>query len=162
MAPGARRLSWPPIALGVVAELLAIAVGLWIPLASDPAVRTFLAIALLNVGVLGGGITGLVLSGPWRTNALHGAVTGVIGGAVFGVVLFGTVTNAVPSPRYAGFWTIHYLVATALPIPSWAVVRYGRLVVGGIAVLVGSFVAIEGSIAAGAVASPRDPPEAGR
>lgn len=77
----------------------------------------------------------------------YGLATGIVGGAVFALLLFGTVTKTLPSTRYTGFWTIHYFIATEVPIPSWVVVEYGYLVVAGISFLVGVFVLVESGIA---------------
>lgn len=151
-------MRWAPVTLGVVVELVVIAVGVLLPLSSDGAVRTFLALGLLNVGVLGGAVTGVLVGRSWRPNARHGLATGAIGGAVLAGLLFGTVTDTLPSVRYSGLWTIHYLIATEVPTPSWMVVRYGRLVVAGIALALGTLVAMEAAIAAGAVASTGSPP----
>ena len=157
MALDDRRLAWVAILTGVGVELVAVAVGLLLPLSSGGEVRTFLALALLNVGLLGGAVTGLLLDGSWRSNARHGLVTGAIGGGAFAVALYLTVTNAVPVARNTGFWKIHFVVATEVPTPSWMVVRYGQFVVAGIALLVATFVALEAAVAAAAVTSAVEP-----
>jgi hypothetical protein len=148
-----RTLESGPVIVGIIAELIVIAFGVLLPISRASAVRSFVALALLNIGVLGGAITGTLLGRTWRSSALHGLVTGIIGGTVFAILLFGTVTKTLPSTRYSGFWTIHYFIATEVPIPSWIVVEYGYFVVAGISLLVGVFVLIESGIAAGAVAS---------
>jgi hypothetical protein len=151
-----RLRRWGPVLIGVFAELIVLAFGFLLPISQGSGVRFFVAMGLLNVGVLGGAVTGTLLGHSWRSNARNGLATGIVGGAVFALLLFGTVTKTLPSTRYTGFWTIHYFIATEVPIPSWVVVEYGYLVVGGISFLVGAFVLVESGIAAGAAASVSD------
>ncbi|WP_435348514.1 hypothetical protein [Haloarchaeobius sp. HRN-SO-5] len=140
-----RPLQWRAVALGSAVEVVAVAVGLFVPLA--PGVLDTGVVLLLSMGLPGGFVAGQRAGDGWRRGAVHGGLVGVVGGLVFAPALWATLYGLVPRARDSAFWGLNYVLATSGVVPPGLVETYGRLVVVLLAALGALLVVVEGVVA---------------